>query len=77
MDSGRALPILKQVLQRRDECSVELRRKAVFLVSQKRGPDVEDVLLAAARNDPDREVRTQAVFWMSHVNSDRAVTALD
>jgi HEAT repeat protein len=77
MDSERALPILKQVLQRRDACSVELRRKAVFLVSQKRGPDVEDVLLEAARNDPDREVRTQAVFWLSQVNSDRAVTALD
>jgi HEAT repeat protein len=77
MDSERALPILKQVLERRDPCSVELRRKAVFLVSQKRGAEVEDVLLAAARNDPDREVRTQAVFWLSQVNTDRAVTALD
>ena len=36
-----------------------------------------DILLDAARNDPDREVRTQAVFWLSQVNSDRAVTALD
>lgn len=77
MDSERALPILKQVLQRRDACSAELRRKAVFLVSQKRGPGVEDILLNAARNDPDREVRTQAVFWLSQVNTDRAVSALD
>ena len=77
MDSERALPILKQVLERRDACSVELRRKAVFLVSQKGGSDVEDILLRAAQGDPDREVRAQAIFWLSQVNTDRAVTALD
>jgi len=77
MDSERALPILEQVLDRRDPCSVELRRKAVFLVSQKRGSEVEDILLRAARSDPDLEVRAQAVFWLSQVPTDRAVTALD
>ncbi|HEX9842036.1 MAG TPA: HEAT repeat domain-containing protein, partial [bacterium] len=77
MDSDRALPVLRQVLERRDACSVELRRKAVFLVSQKRGADVEAVLLSAARNDPDAEVRSQAVFWLSQVNTETAVTALD
>jgi len=77
MDSERALPILKQVLQRRDPCSVELRRKAMFLVSQKGGADVEDILLQSAQGDPDREVRAQAIFWLSQVNTDRAVTALD
>jgi HEAT repeat protein len=34
-------------------------------------------LLAAARNDPDNEVRSQAVFWLSQVHSVRAATALD
>lgn len=77
MDSERALPILKQVLQRRDPCSVELRRKAMFLVSQKRGAETEDILLQSAQGDPDREVRAQAIFWLSQVNTDRAVTALD
>ena len=37
MDSDRAMPILKKVLERRDTCSYVLRRKAVFLVSQKGG----------------------------------------
>ena len=77
MDSERAIPILKQVLERRDPCSVELRRKAMFLVSQKRGPEAEDILLNAARSDPDREVRSQAVFWLSQVRTERAVNALD
>lgn len=77
MNSEQAVPLLKQILARRDECSIDLRRKAVFLVSQKRGPEVEDILLGAARQDPDKEVRSQAVFWLSQVNSDRAVTHLE
>ena len=35
MDSERAMPILKKVLERRDPCSYVLRRKAVWLISQK------------------------------------------
>lgn len=77
MDAESAVPILKQVLARRDACSVQLRRKAVFIISQKRTAETEDILLAAARNDPDGEVREQAVFWLSQVGSERAVSALD
>jgi len=77
MDATNALPILKKVLARRDACSAGLRRKAVFIVSQKRGAETEDILLDVARNDADSEVRLQAVFWLSQVGSDRAVTALD
>jgi HEAT repeat protein len=76
MDADRAMPILTKVLDRRDACSVGLRRKAVFLVSQKRTPETADVLLRIARNDPDEEVREQAVFWLSQVPDERAVTML-
>jgi HEAT repeat protein len=77
MDATNALPILRKVLAKRDGCSAGLRRKAVFIVSQKRGGETEDILLDVARNDPDSEVRQQAVFWLSQVGSDRAVTAID
>ncbi len=77
MDAEQALPILKQVLARRDPGSVTLRRKAIFLVSQKRTPETARILLDAARTDPDPEVRQQAVFWLSQVPSEEAVTALD
>ena len=76
MDADRALPLLKRVLARRDNC-VELRRQAVFLVSQKQTNETEDILLNAARNDADHEVREQAVFWLSQVGTERSVTALD
>jgi HEAT repeat protein len=77
MDADRAMPILTQVLERRDPCSVALRRKAVFLVSQKRTPQTADLLLKIARNDPDSEVRQQAVFWLSQVPDERAVDMLE
>jgi HEAT repeat protein len=77
VDGERAMPILKQVLARRDPCSVVLRRKAVFLVSQKAQSDGADILLATARTDPDQEVREQAVFWLSQVHDPRAIGMLD
>ncbi len=67
MDADRAMPILKKVLERRDPCSAGLRRKAVFLVSQKRTPETASILMNVARTDPDQEVREQAVFWLSQV----------
>lgn len=76
MDADRAVPILEQVLARRDECSAPLRRKAVFLMSQKVTPRTEEILLGLAQEDPDREVREQAVFWLSQVGSEKAVDAL-
>ncbi|MDX2182998.1 MAG: HEAT repeat domain-containing protein [Gemmatimonadaceae bacterium] len=76
VDAERAVPILMRVLDRRDPCTVRLRRKAVFIVSQKRRPGVEDVLLKSVQNDPDRQVREQAVFWLSQVGTDRAVDVL-
>ena len=76
MDSDRALPVLEKVLARRDKCSAVLRRKAVFLVSQKGNARAADILMGAVRNDPDGEVREQAVFWLGQTRDERAVDML-
>lgn len=76
MDAAKAMPVLKKVLARRDSGSTCLRRRAVFIVSQQ-GTNAEPILLEVARNDPDAEVRGQAVFWLSQVNSPAATAALD
>ncbi|HEX8696432.1 MAG TPA: HEAT repeat domain-containing protein [Longimicrobium sp.] len=76
MDADQALPILRRVLARRDACSEELRKHAVFLVAQKRNADTENLLLSIARDDPSSEVREQAVFWLSQVGTERAVDIL-
>jgi HEAT repeat protein len=77
MGDERARPILRRVLARRDPASVCLRRKAVFLIAQEGAAGTEEILLDAARTDPDPEVKEQAVFWLSQVGTDRAVSALD
>ena len=76
MSAENAMPILKAVLAKRDACSAELREKAVFLVSQKRTSETEDILLGVVRDDPSQEVKKKAVFWMGQVNTDRAAQAL-
>lgn len=78
MDSERAIPILREVLAERGECSVELRRQAVFLIAQHMDDETVGVLLDLAhRNpDPDPEVREAAVFWLSQVDDPAALDAL-
>lgn len=77
MDAANAMPILRRVLANQSDDSAPLRRKAVFLVSQKRTEGREEILLEAARNDPDEEVRRNAVFYLSQVRTPEAVEALD
>ena len=78
MDSNRAMPILREVLQNPEECA-ELRAQAVFLVSQHGGDEVVELMLDLAyRNpDPDPEVRGQAVFWLGQVDTPEAIDALE
>src|SRR5918999_666969 len=77
MEAQSALPIIRQVLQKRDECSVALREKAVFLLSQKSSSETETLLLDVIRNDPSRSVRAQAVFWLGQVRTERAAAELE
>ena len=77
MDAERAVPIIKQVLARRDACSVPLRRKAVFLLSQKPTSETESLMLDVVRRDPSQRVREEAVFWMGQLHSDVAAAALE
>lgn len=76
MDSQAAIPILRRVVQNRDN-SPDLRVQALFILSQQKGDEVMDLMLEAARNDPDQEVREQAVFWLSQVNSPESVAILE
>jgi HEAT repeat protein len=80
MNSERAIPILKRVLQERDEdneCIAQMRSRAVFLLAQHLDEENLDVLLDVVRNDPNPEVRGQAVFWLSQVPGERTVDALE
>lgn len=77
MNAEQAMPILKQVLAKRDACSASMRAKAVFLVAQKRTSESEDILLDVVRNDPNTGVRKKAVFWLGQIHTDHAAQALE
>ncbi|HEY5547579.1 MAG TPA: HEAT repeat domain-containing protein, partial [Gemmatimonadaceae bacterium] len=76
MNSEAAVPILERTLARRDDCSRGLRKKAVFILANKRQTGVVDILLKVAREDPAPDVREQAVFWLSNVRDPRVVDLL-
>jgi len=77
MDAERAVPLLRRVVARRDECSIPLRKNAVFILAQQSGADREKILLDVAKNDPSTEVRKDAVFHLSAAHSEAAVDALE
>jgi HEAT repeat protein len=77
MDAESAIPILRQVLAKRDSCSESLRKQAVFIVSQKRSDEATNLLLQVARADPSPEVRADAIQWLGQARSPRAAAALD
>ena len=77
MDAQSAVPIIRQVLLKRDECSIALREKAVFLLSQKPSSETETTMLDVLKNDPSPSVREQAVFWLGQVRTEKAAAALE
>jgi HEAT repeat protein len=77
MNSEDAVPILKDVLKQRDPCREQLRKQAVFMISQKRSADIVPTLLDVARNDPSADVRGDAIFWLSQTHAQEAIPALD
>lgn len=77
MNSEDAVPILESVLKQRDPCKTELRKRAVFMIAQKRGSSVVPTLLDVARNDPSTDVRGDAIFWIGSSRAEGAIPALD
>jgi HEAT repeat protein len=73
----RAMPILKELMARRDSASLCLRRHALFLLATSNDQAASDMLINAAMSDPDKEVRESAVFWLSRTSDERAVPILD
>ena len=76
MDAAQAVPVLRQVLGRRDACAGPLREQAVFLLAQHHTPETARTLLEIARGDPDAGVREKAVFWLSQVPGDESAEIL-
>ena len=77
LETDQVLPVMKKILERRDVCSVSLRRQVLGFLYRSRFGDQTDLLLNVARSDPSSDVRRYAVQVLAQANSDRSVGALD
>lgn len=77
MDMQAALPVVKKVLQRREECTVELRRRALYLLGRQPDAEAAALVLDAAKNDPDETIRGEAMRVLPRIAGDSAVTQLE
>jgi HEAT repeat protein len=77
MDAAAALPILRHVLERKDDCLVELRRRALFMLARRGDAEGTSILIAAAKSDPNPQVRAEAVSYLPRMPGDNGVAALE
>lgn len=77
MDQASALPILRRVLDRKDECSADLRRRALFLVARRADTAAASTLMNVARNDPNYSVRSEAVGFLARMPGENVLPFLE
>jgi HEAT repeat protein len=76
-DPDAAMPLLVRVLDRKDDCSVSLRKSAVMLIGTKGDATSKTKLADVARSDPSTEVRADAIGYLAKVSGDEVVGALE
>jgi TolA-binding protein len=76
-DAGNVNELITRVLARKDECSVPLRRTAIFLVGNRRDAQAVTILSGVARNDPSIDVRVEAISVMSRLANEETVPVLE
>jgi HEAT repeat protein len=72
-----ARPTLKKVLARRDECSVSLRRRAVYILARNGTEASSADLLEVAKGDPSPEVRHDAIVLLGRSPGTTTVRTLE
>ena len=68
---------LKKVLARRDECSVTLRRRAVYILGRTGTDESATDLLDVAKTDPDPGVRSDAINMLGRAPGATTVKVLE
>jgi HEAT repeat protein len=77
MDGETVVPILRRVLARKDECSAQLRRRALSILGRRGDTAAVATFLSVAKNDPDANVRGEAINYLSRQPGERVVDALE
>jgi HEAT repeat protein len=77
MDGETVVPILRRVLARRDQCSAQLRRRALSILGRRGDTAAVATFLSVAKTDPDQNVRAEAIGYLARQPGDRVVDALE
>jgi len=77
MDPAAANPILRKVLDKKDECSASLRRNAVFMIGRRGDAESTSLLLSVAKSDPNASVRSEAIGFLGRLPGDAGLNALE
>jgi HEAT repeat protein len=77
MDMAAAMPTVRKVLANRDECTVELRRRALYLLGREPQEGRLQIMHDVARNDPDAGLRGEAWSLIGRVGGDQAIPMLE
>ena len=82
-DPDGAMQYAIKILGRKDDCSRDLRRNALFLIGERRGTNgaisapAIATLIIVAKTDPSPDVRQTAVSFLGRTQSDDALSALE
>lgn len=76
-DPDAAIPLLTRVLDRKDECSVSLRKSAVMMIGTKGDAAAKAKLADVAKTDPSADVRGDAIGYLAKVSGDEIVASLE
>jgi len=76
-DPDEALAQAKKILGRKDDCSVQLRRSALWMIANKKDASATATLVSVAKNDPSMDLRAEATGFLGSMGGDEALAALE
>jgi HEAT repeat protein len=76
-DPDEALTQAKKILGRKDDCSVQLRRSALWMIANKRDATSTATLVSVAKTDPSLDLRADATGFLGSMPGDEALSALE
>jgi len=76
-DPESTTPIFARLLARRDDCSASLRRAALYMLGRRTDAQSMNLVIGAARNDPDLRVRGEALRFLAAMPGDQAITTIE
>ncbi|HEY5218966.1 MAG TPA: HEAT repeat domain-containing protein [Gemmatimonadaceae bacterium] len=78
MDPAAATPLLQRVLARKDTCSTDLKRSALFMLVRRGDTVATNALITVAtNNDEDPELRSEAISYLGRMPGDAPLAALE